>query len=378
MQCLIKLFLRGMRVAIIEHSGSGDYAEYIFSLIDEKAKQKNYQIKTWSNSVPAFQQQISEDAIIYIYIESKSSLILSWLYSVKIPSILKKTKAQIVIDLNGIASDKIKIPQFIAADQFLFNTETDRLTGIEKFALKNLHQSVQIAKHILVYSKQKLSDANIKQHALQLIPFSAPAIFKTYEWHDKIMIKAQHADNKEYFVAVIEDNAVNDFVLLLQAFSKFKKWQQSSMQLLILAKYELLGEAILEKHKTYKYRNDVRLIESVEEKQVAAIIASAYAFIHVAGSVPHLLVLSIALQCSLPVISFKDDDVSEYAGNAVLYCAEKDAGTLGNALIQLYKDENVHAQLKEEAGKQAAILNRKEYEDRLWNLLETAAHNSTT
>ncbi|MEO8710529.1 MAG: glycosyltransferase [Parafilimonas sp.] len=363
-----------MRIAVIEHSQSGDYAEYIFSLIDEKAKQSNYQLKTWSSSVPAFQQQVAEDAVIYIYLETNSAFILRWLYRVKIPSILRKTKADIVIDLNGIASDKIKIPQLITADQFLFNNEVKQLSGIERFALKNLQQSQQIAKNILVYSKEKLKDAKMQKDALQLIPFSAPDSFKTYEWHDKIMVKALHAENKEYFVAVVEDNNVNDFVLLMHAFSKFKKWQQSSMQLLILAKYEFLGEAITEKHKTYKHRDDVRLIEDLEEKQIAAIIASAHSFIHIADAAPNLLILSIALKCSLPIISFKDDDVHEYAGNAVLYCKAKNADALGDAIIQLYKNENMHAQLKEEAGKQSAILNRKNCEDALWNLLQSATH----
>ena len=109
-----------------------------FHLIDEMAKQNNYQIKTWSNSVPAFQQQVADDAVIYIYIESTSPVLLNWLYKVKIPSILKKTKAEIVIDLNGIASDKIKIPgQLVAGAPFLFNKDAKKLSSIERFAFKN-------------------------------------------------------------------------------------------------------------------------------------------------------------------------------------------------------------------------------------------------
>jgi len=188
------------------------------------------------------------------------------------------------------------------------------------------------------------------------------------------LIKAQHADNKEYFVSVIDDNDVDSFVLVLQAFSKFKKWQQSSMQLLVLPKFESLDAAIKAKHKTYKYRDDVRLIEGVEEKQIADIIASAHAFIHVAKTNAHLLILSVAMQCSLPVISFEDDDVKEYVGNAGLYCSERNESSLGNILIQLYKDENLHAQLKEAAKTQATNLSRKECENKLWQLLEAAAN----
>jgi len=281
-----------MRIAVIEHAGSGDYAEYIFSLIDEKAKQNNYQTKTWSNSVPVSQQQIAEDAVIYIYIESTSTLLLNWLYKVKIPSILKKIKAEIVVDLNGIASDKIKIPQLVAAAPFLFNKDLKNLTGIEKFAFKNLQHSLQTAKNIFLYSEKKQNDlSNTGMKKLHTIPFTAPVVFKTFEWHEKILIKAQHADNKEYFVSVIEDNDMDGFMLLLQAYSKFKKWQQSSMQLLVLPKFESLDAAIRAKHKTYKYREDVRLIEDIDEKQVADIIASAYAYIHIATEYANLLIL---------------------------------------------------------------------------------------
>lgn len=364
-----------MRIAVIEHSEAGDYAEYIFSLIDEKAKQNNYQTKTWSNSVPAFQQLVADDAVIYIYIASKSPVLLNWLYRVKIPSILKKTKAEAVIDLNGIASDKIKIPQFIVGGESLFHTNAKHLNNIEKFAFKHLNDSIKIAKNVFTYSKKNFDAENIKQDLLQPVLFAAPEIFRTFEWHEKIMIKAQQADNKEYFIAVIEDNNVDDFVLLLQAFSKFKKWQQSSMQLLVLAKYETLGDAIKEKHRTYKHRDDVRLIEDIEEKQTAAIFASAYALIHVAEIKPDLLMIAVALQCSLPVISSENEDVKEYAGDAALYCNEKTPEAFGKTLIKLYKDENLHAQLKEKAQQQSVSLKREEFENKIWDLIGASSHS---
>ncbi len=362
-----------MRIAVIEHSHAGDYAEYIFSLLQQKAKENNYQVKTWISSVPAFQQQVAADALIYIYVESTSPILLNWLYKVKIPSILKKSKAEIVIDLNGITSDKIKIPQITVADQFLYHSNTHHLNSVEKFAFKELHQSANIAENIFSYSKKKLD--GVQENKLQTIPFSAPAVFKAFEWHEKIMVKAQHADNKEYFIAVIEDDAVNDFVLLLQAFSKFKKWQQSAMQLLVLAKYDALSQEIKTKHATYKYKEDVRLVEEIEEKKIAALFASAYAFIHVAEKKPHLLVIAIAVECSLPIISFKNDDVKEYADDAVLFYNEQTVDALGKTIIKLYRDENLHKQLKEKAQQQAAFLNRETCENKLWQLLQTAARS---
>jgi hypothetical protein len=364
-----------MRIAVIEHVGSGDYAEYISSLLNETAQEHNYQIKSWSNSVPAFQQQISTDALIYIYIESTSPVLLNWLYSVKIPSILKKTRAQIVIDLNGIASTKIKLPQIICIGQSFFYKDGKLLNGIEKFASKQLAESLGISKSIC-YSKQRLQELSKTNTSLhQAIPFSSPDIFRKFEWHEKMMTKAQQAGNNEFFVAVIEDDVADDFVLLLQAFTKFKKWQQSSMRLMVLPKYETLGDEIFQKHTTYKYREDVMLLNDADERLVADIVASAYAFIHVAPVAPHLLALATALKCSLPVISFEDADAKEYAGDAVLFAAEKTAAALGDIIIKLYKDENLQTQLKEKAQEQSVLLGRKECADNLWQLLEQAGRN---
>jgi glycosyltransferase involved in cell wall biosynthesis len=364
-----------MRIAVIEHIHSGDYAAYLASLLIEQAQQNNFQVKTWSSSVPASQQLIGEKTVVYIIIESSSGLTLKWWYSIKLPSILKKIKANILIDLNGIASAKIRIPQLIALPQEIF-AKQDHLKGANKLSAKQIDQSIAISEKAFAYSNNKLKDlskeANIKT---ELIPFSAPSVFRIFEWHEKIMIKAQQADNKEYFIAILEDDAEEVFTLLLRAFSKFKKWQQSSMQLLLIPKFESFAENIQQKHKTYKYRNDVRLIEDLEEVQIASIVASAYALIHVSSSLPQLTILVIALQCALPVISFEDDDVKEYAGDAVLYAKEKTAEALGDILIQLYKDENLHAELKDAAIVKASSLGREECGIKLWSLIETAAHS---
>ncbi|MFT4153885.1 glycosyltransferase [Parafilimonas sp.] len=358
-----------MRIAVIEHAQGGDYTEYLFSLLEEKANQHNYQVKFWSNSVPVSQQHIGENAVIFISLNNHSSFFLNWLYQVKIPSIVKKIKAEVVVGLNGMACPRIKVPQLIAAGPGFLKQDVQQPDKLMKFARNYFDVSQKTAAGILSYSNTKKPNQllNIPEK-IQYLPFTAPTVFKTFEWHEKIMTKAQFADNKEYFISVIEDESLNDFVLLLKGFSRFKKWQQSNMQLIILPKYESFSAEVRNKLCTYKYRDDVQLLENAEEKEIPPLFASAHSFIHVAGHYPQLYILSIAMQCSLPVISFQNEDVKEYGGDGVLFCDEKTDESLGNSLIQLYKNENLHAQLKEAAGKQA--LSRNEYGDKLWQLLE--------
>jgi glycosyltransferase involved in cell wall biosynthesis len=360
-----------MRIAIIEHAGSSDYAEYIYSLIDEKAKERNYHIRTWSSSVPAFQQRPEDDSIIYIGMDKNAPWLLNWLYHLKIPSILKKSGVQAVIDLNGVGSSKIHIPQLIIAGEPLLGKQSKKLNAIENYAAKNFAASQQMAKGCLVYADREAE--NIDRSKTHFIPYTAPGIFRTYEWHDKLMIKANYSDNKEFFLSVVDDDAVDDFILLMQAFSKFKKWQESNMQLLVLPKHDYFDAAITEKYKTYKYREDVKLLENTDDKQIAAIFASAHSLLQVKTQRPNLLMVAAALQCSLPVISFDNDDVKEYAGNAALFGKDNNAAAFGNSIIEIYKDENLHAQLKQNAQDRSAIFKRDESADLLWQLLEKAA-----
>lgn len=117
-----------MRIAVVQHVGAGYYSEYLSSLIDEAAADAGYQIKTWSNSIPVFNQHIAEDAVVYIYIENAGVFTLKWWYAVKLPSILKKIKAQAVVDLNGITSSA-KLPYFIAVDQ---NIRTEKKYAVKR------------------------------------------------------------------------------------------------------------------------------------------------------------------------------------------------------------------------------------------------------
>ena len=364
-----------MRIAVVHHINAGDYAEYLASLLNNQAVQNDYVVKVWSYSIPASQQLIPENAIVYIVTDSNSRLALKWWYAVKLPAVLKKIKAGAVIDLNGIASLKNSVPKMIALSQELFSGK--KLRGVNKLAQEQIVQSIAGSGKVLVYSHDKISAAGdeSRQKKMEVIPFTAPAAFRTFEWHEKIMIKAQQADNKEYFISVLEDDAEEDFVTLLKAFTKFKNWQQSSMQFLILPKYESFISTIHQKLEKYTLRQDVRLLEDLDETQLASVFASAYAMVLMWSVQPDLVVLTAALQCSLPVISLSNVDVKEYADDAALYANEKSVEALGNALKQLYKDEGLHAQLKEASKKRSALFNRDEYEAGLWKLLQTAAYS---
>src|SRR5881394_1539928 len=145
-----------MRIAVVQHFPAGDYAEYLSALINEEAKSRDYEIKAWSSSVPASQQYIAENAVVYITVDANSRLILKWWHTVILPGILKKIKAGVVFYLDGYALNAVKIPQLPAFSQEIFAARNSRIKTLPAFIAKQIERTIRYAYNAVVYSSEKL------------------------------------------------------------------------------------------------------------------------------------------------------------------------------------------------------------------------------
>src|SRR5438552_967654 len=139
-----------MRIAVVHHIKAGDYAEYLSALINSQAVQKDFGLKVWSYSIPASQQYIPDDAVVYIIMEANSRVAVRWWYRVKLPAILKKIGASTVLDLNGITPVKTILSKITAFPEGVF--AGNKQTGINDFAKQQSTRSVSNASKIIVHS----------------------------------------------------------------------------------------------------------------------------------------------------------------------------------------------------------------------------------
>src|SRR5581483_6327313 len=229
------------------------------------------------------------------------------------------------------------VPQIILfPDIALLHTNNKALTW-QQYAAKNLARTIEKATKIVSYSStaetELANKTGIEKQKCFVLPYSVNEFFKPMEWHDKLYIKSRFAENKEYFVAVLADGDEKIFTELLKSFSKFKKWQQSNMQLLLLPKEESFSSGIENKLNLYKYRNDVKLINDADNKETANIIATAYAMLHYTEKDAELWAVTAALQCGTPVISFANESMKEYCGEAAAFATEHTFDAFGDQLI---------------------------------------------
>ena len=89
------------------------------------------------------------------------------------------------------------------------------------------------------------------------------------------------------------------------------------MKLLITINWNSKDEA--EKLKSYKYKNEVNLLQNLSVEDLARVTAGAYAMIFPSVYEGFGLAVLEALQCEVPVITSANGSMSEIAADAALY-----------------------------------------------------------
>jgi glycosyltransferase involved in cell wall biosynthesis len=366
-----------MRIGVIHHSDdvSNDYAAYIAALIDNTAEQNGYTINDYEQLLRFRDPLRGDDTFMHIIIPAAKRFSLKYWYNSKLPAIAKKYSLDKLICTYGIAVNS-NIPQVLLFPELLIMQQEKNMLLWQEYALKNLKKTIEKASAVVTYSniaKEELRNTTgINDEKIFMMPYSVNELFQPMEWHDKLYIKSRFSQNTEYFVAVLPDNDEKSFVELLKAFSKFKKWQQSGMQLLLLPKEEVFSSAIDNKLDTYKYKNDVKLINDADSKETANIIATAYALLHVTTKDSDLWPVAAALQCATPVLAYYTESMQEYCGDAGLFVKDHNFESFGEQLIVLYKDETLRNKMSEAATEKAKLYHQKEHAEKFWQLLKQA------
>jgi glycosyltransferase involved in cell wall biosynthesis len=171
------------------------------------------------------------------------------------------------------------------------------------------------------------------------------------EVQDTQLVKDRYTDGAEYFLYHASFYDTDAAILLLKAFSRFKRRQKSSWKL-VLAPEEGPGK-LKELLATYKYRHDVVMVHSPGPEMIQALYAGAYCFVQPAAPTYFGTALLRSLSWSLPIIATGAS--REWAGSAALYFDEDKEENLAENLMALYKDEALRQKLVQAAAQQAAV-----------------------
>jgi len=274
----------------------------------------------------------------------KNSLLLQYWFNYKIPAVLRKHKADVFVCMDGICSLRTKLPQCLVLQDLSFLQQPEFFKGYlrfyKKYTAKFLAKAGSIAT-LSEYSK-KLVINKYKTGAdkIDVIHGALDEIFKPISFEEKEKIKESYAEGKEYFLFTGNIDLRSNLINLLKAFSFFKKRQKSNMMLLIAGKEDESYEQFSNDLKTFKFRNEVKLLGYPPKEELAKITAAAYAFVYPTSYEDFATGPLQAMQCGVSVVTGNAGSLPELCGEAALYCDPADFKDIADKMMLVFKDEN--------------------------------------
>jgi len=276
----------------------------------------------------------------------RGSLLVKMWYDLKLPTILKKYKADLSISFDGFCSMTMGIPQIIVFnDSFLLGRP--RSIFYNRFIQKSLQKATTII-CISDFRKQDLGlrylvDAN----KLAVIYPAVKGTFQPLNEDVKEEIRMKYCDGKNYFAFTGTVEKRQELFNLLKSFSAFKKRQKSNWKLLLTGYPHQYDRNFMDSLASYKYRSDVVVVKNFNEVERAGLIGSAYAVICEAHSEIMVFPILQALMCGVPLITADTPAVREVAGNEALYYDPADSESIASQMMSIYKDESFRSTLIE-------------------------------
>lgn len=257
-----------------------------------------------------------------------------WWIAKTLPAFLQKEQVEMAVGVPG-DNNNSKLPLILVVSEFPLG-KTSVLT-------RSFGQAKAIVTTSVWGKAQLVTDFQVPENKITVIPAAADPGFHPVEWDEKEAVKEKYAGGNEYFLFHCPARKPQAAVEVLRAFSVFKKWQKSSMKLLITG-FELEQQDVL-KLDSYRFRADILLLPSLLPGELSAITASAYASVQADVQEMAGVAAIRSLQCDIPVIAPSAAAFQEICGKAALYSDAGDFNDMGQKMILLYKDELLRSRL---------------------------------
>lgn len=308
--------------------------------------------------------------IITIAPKPRNTFFWKFWYDHKLEKVIKTHNIKLLINHDAICYLKSKVTQF----SFISDLPTLHAASIIekkrfKFYKRNTTSFLQKTNRIAAVSnflKTEIVDRyKIDEKKIDVVYSSIDKNFVPISFQEKELTKEKYTEGKEYFLYAGELSTEKNWINLLKAFSFFKKRQKSNMQLVIVCD-RIIDNEFTDSFKTYKYRDEVKVLFNLPVTEKVKITASAYAFVYPSLYEVFPSRLVEAMQCGVPVIASNIDSIIEIAGDAVLYAAPKSFEDIADKMMLLFKDENQRNELIIKADRQALHYSIEKTADLLW------------
>jgi len=287
----------------------------------------------------------------------KNPLLQHYWYNFKIPRLLNRYHADHFISNGPVCSLRTNIPQAMILHDLSFLDKKNLYTAAETRYLKKYFKRFVLKASVIAVTNHYVRNILAGMYPqsidkIQVIGYGLKTYPAPLQEEALQHIKEKYSAGKEYFQVFVTDASIENTVVILKAFSAFKKRQLSNMQLILLVS-AAQKEGFIPGFENYKYRDEVKIIVPENEAQERAITAAAYAAIYLPVINVHEDKGLLALSNNVPLLTCDNDLCKSLYHEAALY-SPADEKQVAERMMLLYKDENLRNNLLH-AGRSIAV-----------------------
>lgn len=305
---------------------------------------------------------------------ARHPLLWKWWYDIRIPSVLKKYKADIFLSCDGFCSLTTSVPQCLIIHDLAFLhypkfIHRSHLLFYKRYTPKFLKKAASLVT-VSQFSKNDIvTKYKIDRASIDVVYNAARTSFKPLSWQEKQSVKHDFTAGKNYFLYVGAIHPRKNLMNLVKAFSIFKKRQKSDWKLVIAGRVAWQSEAFIESLSTYKYREDLVVTGYVDEAKLSGLVGSAYAMVYPSLFEGFGMPVVESMQAGVPVITSINSAMQEIAEDAALYADPFSVEDIADKMMLLYKDETLHSRLAQKGLERADLYNWDKAAEQVWEAI---------
>ncbi|MEO6669218.1 MAG: glycosyltransferase [Ferruginibacter sp.] len=271
----------------------------------------------------------------------KNRLLQYYFYNFKIPRLLIKYNVDYFVSAE-VCSLRTNIDQCLIVKDLSFLKQKNLFTKTDARYLKKYTKFFvkRSTKIVVLNPSLKTTLVNsygIEGHKISTVNSGIDDAVRAFTYEEAEQVRNKSTDGKGYFLFFVTPSSVANIITMLKAFSIFKKWQKSDMQLVML--FSSNERTTIKDLSSYKYKADVKTLNLTSVEMEKEISASAYAALHLPSmEITETKGLTV-LATEVPLITINNDFCRSIYGDAALYTAAEEK-EIAEKMMLLYKDEN--------------------------------------
>src|ERR1035437_4029877 len=333
-----------------------------------------------------FDRDFDED---FIFSDNITPLILSpqarhpflyylW-FEFSVATILNRLQPDLFLSPDGYLSLKSNCKQLAVIHDINYEHYPDDVPFLERkyykhFFPKFAQKATRIAT-VSEFSKNDIAETyQIDPSKIDIVYNGCNELYTTIDGNRQQQTKLKFSQNCDYFLFVGALHPRKNISRLFQAFDKFKETQSSTIKMVIVGEKYYWTSDIKRTYLNMKHKDDVIFTGRLSTEDLKNVLGSALALTYVPYFEGFGIPILEAMNCDIPIITSNITSMPEVAQDAALLVDPFSVESIANAMLYIYKDEDMRNQLIEKGRKRKLDFSWDKTANALWESIEKAVN----